>query len=256
VTYTVEEKAADGFTTEKTGYTGTISKDEAVKAEFTNTRETGDLIVSKSVKSEIDADKTVEFEFTVTLDDTTINGTYGEMTFENGVAKFVLKDGDSKKAEGLPTTLKYTVEEVDSKGFQVTTSGATGEISTEPTEAVITNTRALQDLSVRKIWIDNNNAQGLRPTVIKAYLYANGKWLVSVTLNAANGWDRTVKNLPVYDENGEKIRYTWREQNIPGYTLIQNYTVGNLTTFVNAIDEYGTPLGLGEVFINVGDCFE
>ena len=60
----------------------------------------------------------------------------------------------------------------------------------------------------------------------------------------------------MYDENGERIRYTWREQDIPGYTLIQTFTRGNVTRFVNAIDEYGTPLGLGEVFINVGECFE
>ena len=43
MTYTVEEKAADGFTTEKTGDEGEISKDEAAKAEFTNTRETGEI---------------------------------------------------------------------------------------------------------------------------------------------------------------------------------------------------------------------
>ena len=150
--------------------------------------------------------------------------------------------------------IEYTWNEPEVEGYDLIS------IETEGTVTTVTNKHSgpeFMDLSVRKIWIDNNNAQGLRPTVIKAYLYANGKWInLSVTLNAANGWDRTVKNLPVYDENGEKIRYTWREQNIPGYTLIQNYTVGNLTTFVNAIDEYGTPLGLGEVFINVGDCFE
>ena len=44
------------------------------------------------------ADANEEFEFTVTLDDTSINGTYGAgdsaMTFTNGVAKFKLKGGE------------------------------------------------------------------------------------------------------------------------------------------------------------------
>ncbi|MBR0145760.1 MAG: hypothetical protein IJM25_03750, partial [Eubacterium sp.] len=108
VTYTVAETEETNFTTSKTGDTGSIS-DTAATAEFTNTRKTGDLTVTKTVVSSTAADKTKNFSFTVTLDDTTISGTYGGMTFTNGVATFTLKDTESKTATGLPTSVGYTV---------------------------------------------------------------------------------------------------------------------------------------------------
>ena len=90
VTYTVEEKADDDFETEKTGDEGTITAEEAGSAEFTNTRKTGDLTVTKTLISDMEADKALDFEFTVTLSDTSISGTYGDMIFTDGVATFTL----------------------------------------------------------------------------------------------------------------------------------------------------------------------
>ena len=45
-----------------------------------------------------DADRSTEFNFTVTLSDTSINGVYGAMEFVNGVATFTLKHNESKTA--------------------------------------------------------------------------------------------------------------------------------------------------------------
>ena len=252
VTYTVTEEDADGFTTEKTGDTGTISKDEAAKAEFTNTRETGDLTVTKTVKSIIEEDKQVEFNFTVTLDDTTIEGVYGDMEFNAGVANFVMKDGDSKTATGLPTTLGYTVEE-ESKGFVVEKTGDSGEITKDGVEAAFTNIRALRDVTIKKAWIDHDDILKLRPAVLKVWLLANGEQVDFVTLTADNGWDRTIKNVLVYDEEGNEIEYTWREERPSGYTLVNTIEEEDGTKLVNECD---IAPGVGEVFINVGDCFE
>ena len=151
VTYTVTEAAAAGFRmTGKTGNEGTISKTAATAA-FENTRETGDLKVSKEVLSDATADKDVAFEFTVTLDDNTINGTYGGMTFENGVATFTLKDSEFKTATGLPTSIGYTVTEASATGFQMTgKTGDEGAISTTLSEAKFTNTRDKGGLKVSK----------------------------------------------------------------------------------------------------------
>ena len=139
--YTVTQEDADGFDTEKTGDAGTIST-TTPDAEFTNTRETGDLTVSNTVVSELSADADVEFEFTVTLDDTTINGTYGDMDFHDGVATVTLKGGESAEATGLPTTLGYTITQADAPGFVTTGKiGDTGTISTTASQATFTNTR-------------------------------------------------------------------------------------------------------------------
>ena len=150
VTYTVTEADAPGFElTKKVGEEGTISATKS-EAEFTNTRETGNLEVKKTVTSSTASDKTKDFDFTVTLSDTTINGEFGEMTFTNGVATFTLKDGETKTAEGLPTGITYTVTETDPDGFVVTKSGDTGAITTTKSEAQFTNTKKEGGLIVSK----------------------------------------------------------------------------------------------------------
>ena len=103
----MEETAVTGFSTTKTGDTGSISTTES-KAEFTNTRETGKLTVGKAVTSDLSADKSKEFQFTVTLSDRTITEEYGDMSFNNGEAKFALKHNESKTAQSLPAGLSYT----------------------------------------------------------------------------------------------------------------------------------------------------
>lgn len=114
------------------------------------------------------------------------------------------------------------------------------------------------DLGVVKHWYDNNNAAGDRPRRLTVYLYANGRPLQRIVLSAATGWSAMVYDLPVYDEDGNEINYVWRETAIEGY--IQTGYIrrsDNVTSITNTRqDEPPTPLGLGNVFINVGDCFE
>ncbi len=69
----------------------------------------GDLTVSKTVAGETGS--TASFAFTVTLGDTSITGTYGDMTFDAGVASFSLQDGKSATASNLPPGTTYTVTE-------------------------------------------------------------------------------------------------------------------------------------------------
>ena len=143
------ETRDEDFVTTKTGADGTIS-DNPSTAAFTNTRDEGGLIVSKSVLSDVNADHTKEFSFTVTLDDTTISGTYGDMTFENGVATFTLKDGMTKSATGLATGITYEVTEETDELFVTEKSGETGTIQENATTAAFTNTRKKGNLKVSK----------------------------------------------------------------------------------------------------------
>lgn len=108
-----------------------VTRDDGTKTltlTLTNSlKPTGGLTVSKTVKG-TGADTDQEFSFTVTLDDTSINGTYGEMTFKDGVAAFKLKHGESINATKLPAGISYTVTETDAKGYTVTSTGETGTI--------------------------------------------------------------------------------------------------------------------------------
>jgi hypothetical protein len=103
---------------------------------------TGNLKVTKSVTGNA-GDTSKEFSFTVTLSDSSINGTYGDMTFTNGVATFTLKNGDEKTAANLPVDVTYTVSEVDysADGYTTTKTDDTGTVSSTTSVASFTNTK-------------------------------------------------------------------------------------------------------------------
>ena len=117
---------------------------------FTNTREIGNLTVSKTVVSDLAADKTVDYEFTVTLDDAAVSGTFGGASFTDGVATFTLKHGQSVSITGLPAGVGYTVEETPVENFETTSEGESGTISTTASAAAFTNTRKTGDLTISK----------------------------------------------------------------------------------------------------------
>ena len=98
----------------------------------------GDVSVSKTVEGDTD-DTDREFSFQLVLSDTRINGTYGDLTFENGVASFTLKNGETKTARGIPAEITYTVTEADysEEGYTTTKTGDTGKVLANQTAAAI-----------------------------------------------------------------------------------------------------------------------
>lgn len=101
----------------------------------------GNLVVSNEVAGTA-ADAGQSFTFTVTLDDTAINGKYGDLEFKNGQAVFELKGGDSVAALALPAGVRYTVTQAAVDGYTTTMNGATGTITDGQTQgAAFTNTR-------------------------------------------------------------------------------------------------------------------
>ncbi|MCD8011910.1 MAG: Cna B-type domain-containing protein, partial [Lachnospiraceae bacterium] len=150
ITYTITEDAVAGYTSvvsgaaanaDGTGYTSNV----------TNTLETGSLAVTKTVAGTT-VDTAKEFTFTVTLSDTTLNGTFGGMTFANGVATFTLKHGETKTATGLPAGITYTVAEADytTDGYVTASTGTTGTIAKDETQtAAFTN--SITSVKIRKV---------------------------------------------------------------------------------------------------------
>jgi len=103
----------------------------------------GNLSVTKTVAGN-NGDTSKAFNFTVTLGDTGINGTFGEMTFTGGKAMFSLKHGESKTATNLPAGITYTVSEAeaDKDGYTTTFANASGSIVKDATvTAAFTNTK-------------------------------------------------------------------------------------------------------------------
>lgn len=120
--------------------------------EITNTYvpPTGNLTVSNEVVSARPADANMAFTFTVTLSDTTVNGTFGDMEFADGVAQFTLKAGESRTAYGLPAGVDYDVSQREDDDFDLTgMTGCSGRIAADETAAAhFTNTRSVFTVTV------------------------------------------------------------------------------------------------------------
>ncbi|HIV17635.1 MAG TPA: hypothetical protein IAB17_06555 [Candidatus Alectryocaccobium stercorigallinarum] len=70
------------------------------------------------------------FNFAVNLSDTSINGKFGDLTFENGIANFTLKHKESVTATNLPAGISYEVKQTDSgrDGYKSQSTNASGII--------------------------------------------------------------------------------------------------------------------------------
>lgn len=125
-------------------YQSAVSGDGENGFTVTNTLiTTGSLTVIKTVSGS-SASTSKEFTFTVELSDTSISGRFGDMTFENGIAVFTLKDGESKTAADLPENITYTVKESNNSGYTVTVNGtdqitASGTITAGKTNTEVFN---------------------------------------------------------------------------------------------------------------------
>jgi len=154
------------------------------------------------------------------------------------------------------------------------TSSTTGSAETG-LNIVNTYQGRMTSASVRKVWDDNNNAAGNRPTAIFVTLRGGNTTIGTYRLSDANGWAVTVNDLPAII-NGAEAVYTWSEQTVAGY-VSNMVSDGTTTVFTNGLyqrpptdetpppvpgipsnylDEYDTPLGIVIDINHVGDCFD
>ena len=85
----------------------------------------------------------------------------------------------------------------------------------------ITNTHIPERTSVNvtKVWKDDNNQDGVRPSSVTVVLVKDGDVVGTATLNASNNWSVSFKDLPVYS-NGQLINYTIDEVDVANYTSV------------------------------------
>ncbi|MBO5477416.1 MAG: Cna B-type domain-containing protein, partial [Clostridia bacterium] len=98
-------------------------------------------------------------------------------------------------------------------------------------------------LTATKVWEDNSNAYGKRPSSIIIELYANGVYNQSYTITNALDSDTqtyTFNNLPKYDELGNVISYTIDEKEVNTgdlYFYSKNVNGGTITNTFKVPDE-------------------
>ena len=160
------------------------------------------------------------------------------VTLSNGQS-VVLDDSNAWSAtvNDLPkyengSEIVYSWSEEQVQGYRMSSSV---KDQNDPSKTIITNTYDASSVqtsaTVKKVWDDNNDAAGLRPSSLVVYLLQNGTQIDTCTLNEQNGWTATVNNLAKYDASNVEYVYTWTEEQITvtGYAL-ESVTVSDTTT--------------------------
>ena len=144
-----------------------------------------------------------------------------EVTLSNGQSVILSEEnGWTATIENLPVyangeKIVYTWAEESTSGYELTDSQVDGYVTT------LTNTHTPEtiNITVTKVWADDDNESGKRPENIKIALLANGTEIETVELTEVNEWKHTFNELPLY-ESGSKITYTVLEKEVPeGYEV-------------------------------------
>ncbi|MCD8207397.1 MAG: Cna B-type domain-containing protein, partial [Bacteroidales bacterium] len=131
------------------------------------------------------------------------------------------------------TEIVYSFEEFAVEGY---------ETSYSEDGRAITNTHEPETTTIsgNKVWDDADDQDGKRPESITVNLYANGLVSDTRTVTAADNWEWTFADVPVY-ANGQKITYVTTEvaideyvTNYSGFTLMNSYEPGKTSVTVVA----------------------
>ena len=110
----------------------------------------------------------------------------------------------------------YSVEEFEvADGYEAEVSEIVDGVIT------ITNTHEIEltEITVNKVWEDDDNNDGIRPESVTVTLLGNGEAVAEAELSEENEWSYTFEELPVYTEGevGKAVEYTFEETEVEGY---------------------------------------
>ncbi len=159
--------------------------------------------------------------------------------------------------EGLPTMennedIIYAVDEVEIP------AGYEKEVTNKETKFIITNTHVpdVTKISVEKVWNDNNDQDGIRPTTIKVQLYADGKASGrTVELSENNNWKYTWKDLDK-QKDGEDIVYTVDEVEVPDGYIKTVTSKGTAFTITNTHTPETTAVKVTKIWKDSNDKYQ
>lgn len=225
--FTVTEvEAPEGYELNPTPFEMTVGQDGAIKT-VTNKRSKAKVKIKANKKLTGRELKAEEFEFTLTDQDGKVKETvkndkdgnvaFSELEFDKAgtyTFKIAEKAGSDTGIKYDTKTVTATVTVADKgKGALEATVSYDDEKAFENTY-----TPAKTEVSVKKVWKDENNQDGKRPSSVTVKLLADGQDTgKTLELNAANGWTGSFTNLDA-DKGGTPIQYTVVEVTVAGYT--------------------------------------
>ena len=204
----------------------TVGQDGAIKT-VTNKRSKAKVKIKANKKLTGRELKAEEFEFTLTDQDGKVKETvkndkdgniaFSELEFDKAgtyTFKIAEKAGSDTNIKYDTKTVTATVTVADKgKGALEATVSYDDEKAFENTY-----TPAKTEVPVKKVWKDENNQDGKRPTSVTVKLLADGQDTgKTLELTEANGWAGSFKDLDA-DKGGTPIQYTVVEVTVAGYT--------------------------------------
>lgn len=230
--YEIEEtKAPDKYVKNATKYTVTVKADGKVESNGVVLPGNAITIPNEPVKTEINVKKewigfgkpsikVVLYADGVKMAEQELKSPDWKYTFKN------LRKYDKNTGKKII----YTVdEEVVPTGYEKIS------ITGSPEDGfVITNKQKTIDINGEKTWVDNNNAGNTRPEFITVILSANGQPIIQnhkVRPDTNGKWTYSFEGLQEYDDQGNQITYTIKEEPVPGYTSeVNGYDITNKKT--------------------------
>gem|GEM_PF-6885411 len=133
----------------------------------------------------------------------------------------------SDDTKGHITAVPYLVTTGENNNEQETQITGNGQITfTNTVKSTPAPEETKIDVTVSKVWDDNNNQDGIRPASVTVQLYANGEPEGQPVTLGADGWTHTWTGL-TEKKNGTAIEYTVKETAVKDYT---SEVTGNATT--------------------------
>ena len=225
--FTVTEvEAPEGYELNPTPFEMTVGQDGAIKT-VTNKRSKAKVKIKANKKLTGRELKAEEIEFTLTdqggkvketvKNDKDGNIAFSELEFDKAgtyTFKIAEKAGSDTSIKYDTKTITATVTVVDKgKGALEATVSYDDEKAFENTY-----TPAKTEVPVKKVWKDENNQDGKRPSSVTVKLLADGQDTgKTLELTEANGWAGSFTNLDA-DKGGTPIQYTVVEVTVTGYT--------------------------------------
>lgn len=242
ITYTVTEDAVNGYTgkitTDDTGYILSITNThapETIRKTVTKTWDDGndrDGIRPTNVKIELyGTDGTRRTQY-LTKDN------HWSYSFEN-----------LPKYQNEGTIILYTIKEEAVDGYTQKSVTTTAGFD-------LTNTHEIQtaDYEVKKVWIDDNDRDGARPTSITLTLTGSDGSKYTKLMTAADNWNAvTFERVPMFN-GGKYITYTLTENEVPSYiNSIEVSEDGKHFTVTNTHAPDHTVINITEVWHDKND---
>lgn len=242
ITYTITEDAVNGYTgkitTDDTGYILSITNThapETIRKTVTKTWDDGndrDGIRPTNVKIELyGTDGTRRTQY-LTKDN------HWSYSFEN-----------LPKYQNEGTIILYTIKEEDVDGYTQKSVTTTAGFD-------LTNTHEIQtaDYEVKKVWVDDNDRDGARPTSITLTLTGSDGSKYTKQMTAVDNWNAaTFERIPMFN-GGKYITYTLTENEVPSYmNSIEVSEDGKHFTVTNTHAPDHTVINITEVWHDEND---